>query len=567
MRLLRLIKANNLWAPLLEQLGLSMSGTTFTGRKRSRSIQVLAKVALLLALSSAVFSLETMMGINYHQVQMIGDMVGYRGLGIFSACIIGFIFVLVYATMSAGSTLFSGKDMALLMTLPVTQGELFFSRLFLHYKANAPLYWLTVLPGMVSCGISYGISVSLIVSSIFLLVFGPVFPVMLSTLLSHLMLRLGKGKGKQSRKEFLAMVLLMVLILFAQGGASRWMRLSVQTSDLAAFAQSYGALIDTLQRILFYFTWQADMLVGRSVIVAFVGFILLTTLFCTLIGYIIGGGYHQSLYLAQLGGEVKPAKKQYVEKHLVITQRSVLWTLCCKEFSIITSSTAFMTELFAEAGIPLLLIFVYGITGTLGDISSAVGILSSMDSFVFMVCGVLLLMGCFSMMSSTSISREGTLFPLSQLIPVPAKEQVKAKLLAHMLLFYGPYAVYAISCLVFFNISFQHLIWMLPLGFLVILSSACLGLAIDYHRPVLDWKLPQQAIKQNMNGLMAMGGSFFLIMVLAAITYILLEILGVGDFIVGILLGIPAALGLLGLWKWVNTEAESRLLFGKRISD
>jgi hypothetical protein len=52
---------------------------------------------------------------------------------------------------------------------------------------------------------------------------------------------------------------------------------------------------------------------------------------------------------------------------------------------------------------------------------------------------------------------------------------------------------------------------------LVSVASAAIGLAIDYHRPNLSWTLPQQAMKSNINAMLAMIPSLALVAVLALV--------------------------------------------------
>jgi hypothetical protein len=68
------------------------------------------------------------------------------------------------------------------------------------------------------------------------------------------------------------------------------------------------------------------------------------------------------------------------------------------------------------------------------------------------------------------------------------------------------------------GIGFENLPWMLALGFFTILGTGALSLAVDYRRPLLDWKIPQQAMKRNFNGLIGMGiGLLYLAVVASAV--------------------------------------------------
>jgi len=99
-------------------------------------------------------------------------------------------------------------------------------------------------------------------------------------------------------------------------------------------------------------------------------------------------------------------------------------------------------------------------------------------------------------------------------------------------------------------------LWMIPLGFFVVGSSACFGLAIDGRNPRLDWKLPQQAVKQNLNGLASMGISFGNIAVLTGLGYLLTERLGLPALPSGLLLVAPSACIWWLSWKLAVSGAR-----------
>ena len=93
------------------------------------------------------------------------------------------------------------------------------------------------------------------------------------------------------------------------------------------------------------------------------------------------------------------------------------------------------------------------------------------------------------------------------------------------------------------------------LGWLLITLSSFTSLAIDYSRPRLEWKLPQQAVKQNMNGMLGMIVSLITIAIFAGIMYVLLIVLGLHAIIVGISLVVVSALSLIPAWKVVVKAA------------
>jgi len=561
-------------APLLILIRAYSHGLSFwdqfkilSQRKKSKNavssklMHFISIVFIVVALLSAAGSMMYLLGINYLQIHAIGEMTGYNGLVMFFATLMGFVLTLVFATMTAGSTLYRGKDLPLLMTLPITERQLFVSRLCLHYSANAPIFWVTLIPGIVVTFMKTGASFGMVFTSLLILLAGPVVPLVVSVIITHLAVRFGRVKGRSGRSEMIASIILILLLVTLQGASTRWMRSGMDTSGLEQLAQSFGSIIDTAYRYLFYFSWQSNLVSWNHPSISFIGFIVSISLSIGIMLALCAGSFHQVVYRSQ---GTAPAAKRAVRGSIaggskLYNQRSLHKTMLAKEFSIINSSSAFMMELYGEAGVPVILIIVYAISGTLGDFSAIIEGLSTWQGFPLVVCGILLLMSTVSMMSSTSVSREGSNFEFSRLIPVTATIHVQAKVLAHLALFFIPYCVYTAASLIFFKFSWIHFIWMIPLGFIIITSSSCFGLAVDYHQPRLSWKLPQQAVKQNMNGMIGMGLSVVQIAIIAGFGALMLIVLGLPTWTTGILLVIPA-IGLLYLSsKLVRLQATLQL--------
>jgi len=127
-------------------------------------------------------------------------------------------------------------------------------------------------------------------------------------------------------------------------------------------------------------------------------------------------------------------------------------------------------------------------------------------------------------------------------IPVPAKQQVTAKLLHSM----------AISCLgILVTTTVLGIVLRLSLLRLFIIFTLCLlgnlllnalNLLIDLLRPKLEWNDPQEAVKQNLNGLFSILFTFAALAVFAVLTVLLVKA-GISEWIIYAVLGL--VMGLL----------------------
>jgi ABC-2 type transport system permease protein len=155
--------------------------------------------------------------------------------------------------------------------------------------------------------------------------------------------------------------------------------------------------------------------------------------------------------------------------------------------------------------------------GILDELAEVVSQLTQTGVFLQLVYLLLLLFANFSMISSTSVSRQGKRFDLDKQYPLDASTFVQAKLLFHLVLVFIPHTLYLVAALLLLSLPPLHLLWMIPLSLLCIGMIACLHLAIDYHHPRLDWKVSQQAMKSNLNGLYGMLITFAVLALFALI--------------------------------------------------
>lgn len=538
--------------------------------KSSRKVlRILGGVSLGILLAFSFVMLMVMVGVNYYSFQQMGILIGLPDLGAFLAEILGCILVFLFACMTASSTLYRGKDLSLLMTVPIRQSELLISRLILLYIAMLPIYFFVVFPGIVVVWGATGWSVPLVLGGLLTLITGPVLPVLLGAIFGMIVMRLGSGRNNKVMIELISVLIVIGLVLFAQGGVMRMSGLD-ENADPAQMVAALGATVATAYKVLFYFSLQSSMLFSKYGFVNAYLALALNILVCVgataLVVALLSRSYSKCVSVAQNGANKAKRRRLVASEHTFRKKRSALFepasrvvSLAMKDWDIIRGTPVFLSEIVGEICIPVILVAIYALSGVLGELQGMVETLRSSSWFTAGVCGTLILFASFSMVSSTSVSREGSLFALSRSWPVPAKIHVNGKLFLHMILMYVPHVIYLFACCWIFNIDAVNLPWMLFLGFFTIFGIGALDLAIDYHRPVLDWKLPQQAVKQNLNGLIGMGMSVLYLLIVGA-SAVVPGLLGVGSmWCMYIAVAVSFLLALV-CYKAVLVQAEKAYL-------
>ncbi len=131
--------------------------------------------------------------------------------------------------------------------------------------------------------------------------------------------------------------------------------------------------------------------------------------------------------------------------------------------------------------------------------------LSSKNALVSVLvsAGFMTVCGSLNGTASSALSREGSQFWISKIIPVSPRHQVAAKFLhSYLIAFLGMAAASAVL-LGELGIRPGSVAAALGLALAASFILTAAGLAIDLARPLLDWINPQKAIKQNINVLFA----------------------------------------------------------------
>ena len=119
--------------------------------------------------------------------------------------------------------------------------------------------------------------------------------------------------------------------------------------------------------------------------------------------------------------------------------------------------------------------------------------------------------GCLNGTASSTFSREGRNFWISKVIPVAPRRQVAGKFLHSYLVAVLGVLGGALAALLALGLGWKSV---LPAALLALVAAAFLtavNMAVDLARPLLTWKSPQRAIKQNLNVLLAMALDFGLV--------------------------------------------------------
>jgi ABC-2 type transport system permease protein len=197
---------------------------------------------------------------------------------------------------------------------------------------------------------------------------------------------------------------------------------------------------------------------------------------------------------------------------------SPAWAIAMREIKYLVRTPIYLFNSLALLAIVPLVLVIPIITG--GGVAHLLASLRDAVPRVVQImgaAGITGVMALFLPAASSSFSREGKLFWISQVIPVSPQDQLRGKILYSLLVSSLALPLVALAAVLLLPWSLPELVLALFGGLVLSFPAITLSLLIDLLRPYLTWDSPQKAIKQNINVVLAMvaGGGLFYLLYLA----------------------------------------------------
>lgn len=472
------------------------------GKKRAVRIISGILLSILMVFSLSMFLL--LLGTNFYNYQTIGMMIGISHVGILMGIAFATLSVLLFASPGAINVLHTAKEIERLRSLAISEAELALSRMIIFYFHFFPLYLFFIVPALLVGIMTTGFSALYLLSSLFLLFVGPMIPICLAILLEIGVVHLTRGRRAQRSGELLYLIITMAFVI---GLSSQLGRNANVFDNSQILTHQLSSMINKIAQFLTPFTLQAQGLYKPLFLLMWV---VIALLFAYLTFKVTSITYHHCCsLLASSGYQTKRRKKG------TTAQSRPTIALMKRDWTILLSSSGFIFELGGELLIPLILIITYSAMGIMGEITEATKVLAQFPLFEPIVVLVLLLFANVSLLSCTSVSRQGKLALHDRLYPLESHLFVNAKLFVHLILVGSANTIYLLVATLIFKLSLVNVWIYFFLSLISIAGTSFFHLAIDYRNPLLEWTSSQQAMKRNPNGFIGILVSFLLVLWIA----------------------------------------------------
>ncbi len=512
----------------------------------------------LLVLGTAgpfLYGYAQLIRLAFNVLRPIGQESALVALGVIS----GQIAVLVLGLMHVISAFYFSNDLERLIPLPLRPHQVIVSRLLVVLASECVFLAPLSLPVLVGYGILSGEGPAYwtLLPVVFLL--APVIPLAAAALIAMGLMRIVNLSRRKDALMIWGTLLVIALQLWFQTrsgpegeGSAMLMRLvSDEDGLLRVIGRRFPPAVWASRALTQGFTWPgAANLLGLAAASA--------AAFAVVVAVAERLFYQGAIGLNEIAARRRLLSRAQIERSVGGGYRPVR-AIFLRELRIMNRTPVFLLNgMLSGLFIPAALL-VAARTSEQGGISTLLRQAGSGAAIVQVLALALFftVSGCLSGTASTTLSREGRRFWISQVIPVPWRAQVTAKFLHTSFVTLVGFLAASLVAVVALRAPAGPVLAAFLLAAVVGTALNLTGFFVDLARPVLRWTNPQAAIKQNLNVVIALLANLGLLAIAGLGASRLLRAGLSGTTVYLILLGTFLALGALA-WNRLQRFAERR---------
>ena len=455
------------------------------------------------------------------------------GLPAVVAVMLGQFLVFFIGISALMSTLYYATDLEILQAMPLTGRQILGAKVLVAYAAQLIFSVVLTIPFLIPLGMRLGSFAFWFVAVLVELVI-PAIPLALGLLVTVLIMRGTRGLRHRDAFRVIFGLAFFVIVMAFQYVNTNMMSKGPE-EVMRALTQPNG-LIQVVSGYYPPLRWAALALTGWGMgtgligTVAFVGgsLVVLLAVLTLSQGWFLGGlgnevrtsGTSRGRALHRQEQRAQDSGSRAVEagtlaggaaggfagslSGLFLRQRDPSVAVGLRDHWVLTRTPNFLLVVLTNmALVPIMWVFS-AIGG--GELRALLGGATgfAVDAMVLIFAAVQGILASMNQVASTSISREGSTFWLSKMIPVPARTQILGKLWYSLVVSAVQLATLLVAAVLLFRLDAVHLAVVAVLGMLASWPVTAICIINDLHSPRLSWTEPHQAMKGNFATLGAM---------------------------------------------------------------
>ncbi len=476
-----------------------------TDKKQRRKI--IGFVLLILCFVPSYFLYFSIVDILYNSLAALNQQSALLAIGAMGVSAV----VLLFGFMYVFSALFGARDLDMLLAMPVKSWQITLAKLLNTIVYEYVIVLALMLPIVIMYAVLSSAGILYWVYSVIMLVFMPVIPISVATILDVIVIRIFSMRFNAEKIQTVFMIILLIAA-FAFSFLINKMS-SVMYSDnqaeaiISTMIGDNQYLINILTKAYppaMFFASALSATSSAQGVLYLLAFVAVSIILFGLAVFIC-----DKLYIGAVTAGISSSKSK--KKKLSSEEKSASFKTASKVKSIfsVDMKVIFRTPVFAInllLVIPVLpAVILISIISQDISINTLFGLLSMGGPAV----GLYLIVICFFIativtMSSSSFSREGRAFWITQIVPVKAMDQLIGRCLGTMLAS-GFLSVLVISVIgIFLKWSAFYIIALILTSLVACAPIAIVGLLVDARKPKTDWDDAASAVKRNTNTVISM---------------------------------------------------------------
>lgn len=425
----------------------------------------------------------------------------------------GFFYVL--------SAFYFSSDLVLLVPLPLKSWEILLAKLGVVLTGQYVINAVILLPIWIRYGLLAGVDVGYFFSALVVFLLLPILPLVIASLVAVVLMRFTNLSRHKDRLTLIGGILLVVVVL----GLQLWMQNNVGDGDPELFLEQILSQTDGLVRIAGRVfptsVWAAQAMAYSYSARGWLNLLYLVLISVLGLGllYVLGERVFLQSVVAGLEGSKRLGAKGGDWRNLKV--QSPLRTLVTAEIKLFVRDPGFaLNGLIGYVLLPVMAVLPLFAT-KMPD--NPLGFMTQQEWPSLMLLGgvalFFMLMTAFSMIPSTTFSREGKYLWIMRTMPLSIRQVVFSRVVAAQIINTFGCLLGLIPIALLFGWGVAPVLAGSLLGILLATALSFSLVLLDLSRPMLDWVNPIKAVKSNLNAMIGALGAMFLIIALGALFY------------------------------------------------
>jgi ABC-2 type transport system permease protein len=502
-------------AGLRSNFGLATLKYRLFKEKKDRWLVPLVGVALL-----GVVPMFYGLVLLVHNVYLVLRPMGQERALLSFGILAGQLLVLLFGIYYVIAAFYFARDLELLIPLPLRPGEVMASKFAVVVINEYLTVAAVVLPVVITLGVVSRAGAGYWVNAVLVYLALPVIPLALVSLAVVALMRVVNVSRKKDALILVGSLVLIGVSVAVQVGLGRSAGghgqgaggVQATAESLAAFFTSPNSLLNRVGAFFPPSIWATRAVAGGfggeglAYLALFLGVSI--GLFVAMVALAEKLFYRGVIGLGETTGKKRRLSRDEMSRR-VSSGRRAFAAVFGREWKIMNRTPIFLLNgVLVSVLLPALFVLMASVDtgGGGGDTMSLLKMLMESNPLIVILGAALFMTICGSIngTASSTFSREGAQFWISQVIPVAPREQAVAKFAHSYLVATLGVVTSAVVAGVFLHVKAAHLAVGSGLALVAGVFLTAVGMIIDLARPLLDWTNPQKAIKQNLNVLLAL---------------------------------------------------------------